>query len=208
MIHTESQALELNDTHEGVIMERIGYIRVSSVGQNTERQLDGLKFDRTFTDKCSGSTKDRPELQRLLDHVREGDAVYVHSIDRMARDLKNLLELIDYFKAKGVDIHFVKEGLSYTPTHSNPMQDMMLQVMGAVSQFERALIRERQREGIEKAKSKGVYKGRKKSVDREKVAELLNEGVKKAEIARRLGIGRVSVYRIIDELEKQGQISA
>lgn len=189
-------------------MERIGYIRVSSAGQNTERQLDGLEFDRTFTDKCSGSTKDRPELNRLLDHVREGDAVYVHSIDRMARDLKNLLELIDYFKSKGVDIHFVKEGLSYTPTQSNPMQDMMLQVMGAVSQFERALIRERQREGIEKAKAKGVYKGRKKSVDREKVAELLNQGVKKAEIARRLGIGRVSVYRIINELEEQDKAPA
>lgn len=193
---------------KGVTMERIGYIRVSSAGQNTERQLDGLEFDRTFTDKCSGSTKDRPELNRLLDHVREGDAVYVHSIDRMARDLKNLLELIDYFKAKGVDIHFVKEGLSYTPTQSNPMQDMMLQVMGAVSQFERALIRERQREGIEKAKAKGVYKGRKKSVDREKVAELLGQGVKKTEIARRLGIGRVSVYRIINELEEQDKAPA
>lgn len=188
-------------------MEKIGYIRVSSVGQNTERQLSGLEFDRVFTDKCSGSTVDRPELKRLLDHVREGDAVYVHSIDRMARDLKNLLELIDYFKSKGVDIHFVKEGLSYTPNHSNPMQDMMLQVMGAVSQFERALIRERQREGIEQAKAKGVYKGSKKTIDRERVLEMLNQGMKKAEIARKLGIGRVSVYRVIKEAEEKGLVS-
>lgn len=181
-------------------MEKIGYIRVSSVGQNTERQLDGMALDRKFTDKCSGSTKDRPQLKRLLEHVREGDAVYVHSIDRMARDLRHLLEIIDFFKDKGVDIHFVKEGLSYTPNQVNPMQDMMLQVMGAVSQFERSLILERQREGIEKAKAKGVYKGRKKSVDRERVAALLKQGMNKSEIARTLGIGRVSVYRVIKEL--------
>lgn len=187
-------------------MEKIGYIRVSSVGQNSERQLDGMEFDRVFTDKCSGSTTNRPGLQLLLSHVRDGDAVYVHSIDRMARDLKDLLELIEYFKSKGVAIHFTKEALSYTPHQSNPMQDMMLQVMGAVGQFERALMLERQREGIEQAKARGVYKGSKKTVDRDKVLELLEEGVKKAEIARRLGIGRVSVYRVIDELREEGKL--
>ncbi|MGX5913451.1 recombinase family protein [Aliidiomarina sp. Khilg15.8] len=188
-------------------MERIAYKRVSSVGQNSERQLDGMTFDREFSDECSGSTTDRPELQRLLSHVRDGDAVYVHSIDRMARDLKNLLELIDFFKAKGVDIHFVKEAMSFTPDESNPMQDMMLQVMGAVSQFERALILERQREGIAQAKARGAYRGSKKTVDRAKVLEMLQSGVKKTEIARRLGIGRASIYRVIRELRADGRLT-
>lgn len=93
-------------------MQTIAYVRVSTADQNTERQLDGLAFDRTFTDKCSGSTTDRPALKQLKEHVREGDTVVVHSIDRMARNLEDLLELINYFSSKGVQIRFIKESMT------------------------------------------------------------------------------------------------
>ncbi len=180
-------------------MQRIGYIRVSTVDQHTERQLDGLELDKTFIDKCSGSTVNRPELQRMLEHVREGDTVYVHSIDRMARNLEDLLELINYFDTKGVQIQFVKEAMTFGGAKTNPMQKLMLSVMGSVAEFERAIILERQREGIEKAKQRGVYKGRKRSVDRQQVIELHNRGVNKSQIAKQLGIGRATVYRVLSE---------
>lgn len=183
-------------------MQKIGYIRVSTVDQRTERQLDGIKLDKTFTDKCSGSTTERPALQQLKDHVREGDVIIVHSIDRMARNLENLLELISYFNNKGVQIQFIKENMTFGGTETNPMQKLMLSVMGSVAEFERAIILERQREGIALAKERGAYKGRKPSVDREKVLELHREGVAKAQIAKRLGIGRATVYRILDEQTK------
>ncbi|MDN7125058.1 recombinase family protein [Pseudidiomarina sp. 1APP75-32.1] len=180
-------------------MQQIGYIRVSTIDQRTERQLDGIKLDRTFTDKCSGSTTQRPALQQLKDHVREGDTVVVHSIDRMARNLEDLLELINYFSSKGVQIRFVKESMTFGGTEPDPMQKLMLSIMGSVAEFERAIILERQREGIALAKERGAYKGRKPSVDREQVLQLHSEGVAKAQIAKRLGIGRATVYRILDE---------
>lgn len=184
-------------------MQQIGYIRVSTADQRTERQLDGIKLDRTFTDKCSGSTTERPALQQLKAHVREGDTIIVHSIDRMARNLEDLLELINYFSSEGVQIRFVKENMTFGGTESNPMQKLILSVMGSVAEFERAIILERQREGIAKAKERGVYKGRKPSVDREQVLALHREGVNKAQIAKRLGIGRATVYRILDEVAEE-----
>ncbi|WP_414653612.1 MULTISPECIES: recombinase family protein [Idiomarina] len=185
-------------------MQQIGYIRVSTIDQRTERQLDGIQLDKTFIDKCSGSTTKRPALQQLKDHVREGDTVVVHSIDRMARNLEDLLELIKYFSSKGVQIRFVKESMTFGGTEPDPMQKLMLSIMGSVAEFERAIILERQREGIALAKERGAYKGRKPSVDREKVLELHREGVAKAQIAKRLGIGRATVYRILDEQANSG----
>ena len=180
-------------------MQQIGYIRVSTVDQRSERQLDGIQLDRTFTDKCSGSTTKRPALEQLKDHVREGDTIIVHSIDRMARNLEDLLELIKYFSDKGVLIRFVKENMTFGGAEPDPMQKLMLSIMGSVAEFERSIILERQREGIALAKQRGAYKGRKPSVDREKVLELHREGVAKAQIAKRLDIGRATVYRILDE---------
>lgn len=180
-------------------MQNIGYIRVSTVDQKTDRQLDGIQLDRVFTDKCSGSTTKRPQLEQLKAHVREGDIVHVHSIDRMARNLEDLLDLIRFFDDKGVQVQFKKESMTFGGAESSPMQKLILSVMGSVAEFERAIILERQREGIEQAKQRGVYKGRKKSVDRGKVLELHQQGVKKMQIAKKLGIGRATVYRVLEE---------
>ena len=142
----------------------IGYIRVSSVDQNTARQLDGVKLDQTFTDKVSGSTVDRPELAQMLRSVRSGDTLHVHSIDRLARSLSDLLALVKDLTAKGVAVKFHKENLLFAG-EADPMQELMLSLLGSVAQFERSMIRERQREGIAKAKEAGKYKGRTKAAD-------------------------------------------
>ena len=145
-------------------MANVGYIRVSSTDQNTERQLDGVQLDKTFTDKISGATTERPMLQDMLGYVREGDVIHVHSIDRLARSLVDLLALVQDLTIRGVHIRFHKENLLFTG-EANPTQELMLSIMGSVAQFERAMIRERQREGIAKAKQKGIYKGRSKTID-------------------------------------------
>ncbi len=174
-------------------MADVGYIRVSTVEQNTDRQLDGITFDKTFTDKVSGGTRNRPGLEALMEYVREGDTVHIHSIDRLARDLGDLLSLLKHFKGEGVTVRFHKEHLTFTG-EANPFQDLQLQVIGAVAQFERAIIKERQREGIAKAKAKGIYRGRKPSIDAEKVKTLHSQGMTPTAIASELGIARSSVY--------------
>lgn len=182
-------------------MTDIAYIRVSTTDQNTERQLDGVKVDKTFTDKCSGGSTDRPALTDLLDYIREGDVVHVHSIDRLARNLQDLLSLVEMFKTKGVTLKFHKESLTFEGSVTNAMQDLMLSMIGAVAQFEKAMINERQREGIEKAKARGVYsQERKKKVDRDEVKALLNEGLPMAQIAKKLGCSSKTIQRIKNEL--------
>ena len=182
-------------------MTDIAYIRVSTTDQNTERQLDGVKVDKTFTDKCSGGSTDRPALTDLLDYIREGDTVHVHSIDRLARNLQDLLSLVERFKTKGVTLKFHKESLTFEGSVTNAMQDLMLSMIGAVAQFEKAMINERQREGIEKAKARGVYsQERKKKVDRDEVKALLNEGLPMAQIAKKLGCSSKTIQRIKNEL--------
>ncbi len=143
--------------------QRVGYIRVSSFDQNPERQLDGVAMDRVFADKASGKDVRRPELENLLAFVREGDTVVVHSMDRLARNLDDLRRLVQQLTGRGVCIEFVKEHLTFTGEDS-PMAHLMLSVMGAFAEFERALLRERQREGIALAKQRGAYRGRKKSL--------------------------------------------
>jgi DNA invertase Pin-like site-specific DNA recombinase len=151
--------------------QRVGYIRVSSFDQNPERQLEGVAVDRVFTDKASGKDVRRPELDHLLGFVREGDTLVVHSMDRLARNLDDLRRLVQQLTGRGVRIEFVKEHLTFTGEDS-PMANLMLSVMGAFAEFERALIRERQREGIALAKQRGAYRGRKKSLSPEKAAAL------------------------------------
>ncbi|WP_419571734.1 recombinase family protein [Rheinheimera sp.] len=182
-------------------MSHIAYVRVSSADQNTERQLDGVTVNKTFTDKCSGGSTNRPALQDLLEYVREGDTVHVHSIDRLARNLQDLLALVERFKAKGVTVKFHKESLTFEGAISNPMQDLMLSMIGAVAQFEKAMINERQREGIEKAKARGVYsQERSKRIDRDEVKALLENNVPMAQIAKRLGCSAKTIQRIKSEL--------
>jgi DNA invertase Pin-like site-specific DNA recombinase len=138
---------------------RIGYIRVSSFDQNPERQLEQVEVSKVFTDKASGKDTERPALEQLLAYVREGDTVVVHSMDRLARNLDDLRRLVQQLTQRGVRIEFVKECLTFTGEDS-PMANLLLSVMGAFAEFERALIRERQREGIALAKQRGAYRGR------------------------------------------------
>ena len=137
--------------------QRIGYVRVSSFDQNPERQLEHVQVDRLFTDKASGKDTQRPELERLLAFAREGDTVVVQSMDRLARNLDDLRLIVQKLTKRGVRIEFVKENLTFTGEDS-PLANLMLSVMGAFAEFERALIRERQREGIALAKQRGAYR--------------------------------------------------
>ena len=151
--------------------QRIGYIRVSSFDQNPERQLEHVEVARVFTDTASGKDAHRPQLEALLGFVRQGDTVVVHSMDRLARNLDDLRRVVQGLTRRGVRIEFLKEHLVFTGEDS-PMANLMLSVMGAFAEFERALIRERQREGIALAKRRGAYRGRKRSLNHEQVAEV------------------------------------
>jgi DNA invertase Pin-like site-specific DNA recombinase len=176
-------------------MVDVAYIRVSSADQNVDRQLDGLTFTKTFTDKVSGATTDRPQLQAMIEFTREGDCIHVHSIDRLARSLEDLLKLVKDFTAKGVAVKFHKEVLHFTGEH-NPMQDLMLSMIGAVAQFERSMIKERQREGIAKAKAKGVYKGRTKAVSNDDIQKAITvDKLSYRDAAKALGVSVSSIQR-------------
>ena len=161
---------------------RIGYVRVSSFDQNPERQLEQVPVDRLFTDTASGKDTHRPELDRALAFVREGDTVVVHSMDRLARNLDDLRRIVQQLTSHGVRIEFVKEQLTFTGEDS-PLATLLLSVMGAFAEFERALIRERQREGIALAKQRGAYRGRKKALSPAQAAQLrhrVKAGARKA----------------------------
>ena len=179
--------------------QRIGYVRVSTFDQNVDRQLEGQSPDRTFTDKASGKDVNRPQLDAMLTFAREGDTVVVHSMDRLARNLDDLRKLVQSLTKRGVRIEFVKESLTFSGEDS-PMANLMLSVMGAFAEFERALIRERQREGIAIARQRGAYRGRKRSLSDEQLAELhrrVTAGERKATIARDLGISRETLYQYL-----------
>lgn len=176
-------------------MANVGYVRVSSVDQNTARQLDGMTLDRVFEDKVSGATINRPQLQQMLNFIREGDTVHIHSIDRLARSLEDLLKLVKDLNTRKIGIHFHKEQLLFTG-EANPMQELMLSLLGSVAQFERAMIKERQREGIAKAKEAGVYKGRTKTVDDAAIrAAMQAEGASFRKVAKALDVGLSTVQR-------------
>ena len=181
--------------------KRIGYVRVSSFDQNPDRQFEGAHVARVFTDKASGKDTQRPELVSLLSFVREGDTVVVHSMDRLARNLDDLRRIVQGLTKRSVRIEFVKESLAFTGEDS-PMANLMLSVMGAFAEFERSLIRERQREGIALARQRGAYRGRKKSLNDEQIAELkrrVSAGEPKALIARDFGISRETLYQYLRE---------
>ena len=179
--------------------QRIGYIRVSSYDQNSERQLENQKLDRVFSDKASGKDTNRPELEELILFAREGDIIIIHSMDRLARNLDDLRKLVKEFTQKGISVFFVKEGLTFN-NEDSPISNLMLSVMGAFAEFERSIIKERQREGIEIAKRRGVYKGRKKSLTPEQVEQLkkrLKEGATKTFVAQEFGISRETLYQYL-----------
>jgi DNA invertase Pin-like site-specific DNA recombinase len=179
--------------------KRVGYIRVSSVDQNEGRQLDGLELDKVFTDKASGKDTDRPKLQAALDYVREGDVLVVHSMDRLARDMRDLQTLVKDLTERGVTVEFLSERLTFNGS-DDKYSTLLLHVLGGVAQFERAMIRERQAQGIAKAKQAGVYKGRKASLTAAQVAEIRSKdaaGVPRAALAREYGVSRQTIYNAL-----------
>ena len=177
--------------------KRVGYIRVSSFDQNTDRQLEGIQLDKKFIDKASGKDINRPAFTELLNYVREDDLVIVHSMDRLARNLDDLRRIVQNLTAKKVKVQFIKENLLFTGEDS-PMSQLLLSVMGAFAEFERSLIKERQKEGIEIAKKKGVYKGRTKSLTSEQVQQVrekIGQGIPKALVAREMEVSRWTLYK-------------
>ncbi len=195
---TLANAIGLDSNHKG---QQLGYIRVSTVIQNTDRQLQDVQLDQVFTDKLSGKDTNRPALQELLKYARKGDTVHVHSLDRLGRNLDDLRQLVDEFKAKGVVVVFHKENLTFSPdVESNPMQELLFNVMASFAQFERSLIKERQKEGVQIAKAKGLYKGRPVAMTDDRIAEIkarVEAGESKAAVAKSLGISRDTLYRYL-----------
>ena len=179
--------------------QRIGYVRVSTEDQNPERQLEGVLLDRVFIERASGKDTKRPKLQEMLEYAREGDAVVVHSMDRLARNVDDLRRLVEALTSRGISVEFRKENLSFTGNDGS-MAHLMLTILGAVAQFERDLIRERQREGIALAKARGVYRGRNKALTADRAAELVRRagaGECKAALAREFTISRETLYQYL-----------
>jgi len=187
-------------------MALVGYKRVSAADQNTARQLNDIVLDEVFEDQVSGETTDRPALQEMLRLVWKGDTIHVHSIDRLARSLKDLLKVVEGLKARGVQLHFHKQGLVFT-SQKNHIQDLMLRMMGAVAQFERSMIREKQAEGIAKAKAAGVYKGRKKCMNGEAIRAAVVGGLSFRETAEALCVSLSSVQRAMKKRQVPGDTS-
>jgi DNA invertase Pin-like site-specific DNA recombinase len=180
--------------------QTVAYIRVSSVGQNTARQLDGMTFDQTFTDKCSGSDTNRPALKAMLAHVRKGDTVVVHEISRLARNTADLLALVEQLTNKGVTIAFKKEGLTFTGEKANAMNQMLLTMLGAVSAFELSMINERRAEGQAKAREAGKHMGRAAKLSAQQAAVLCSRaaaGESKTDLAAEFGVSRATLYSTI-----------
>jgi len=185
--------------------KRIGYIRVSTIDQNPERQLENVQLDKKFIDYASASTTNRPELKLMLEFVREDDIVIVHSMDRLARSVRDLRKIVDDLVARKIQIHFVKEGLIFDGKE-NAMSNLLLSVMGALAEFELSFIRERQREGIEAAKKKGKFKGSKPKLGSERIEVLRQQLLKnksKLQLARELGISAATLYRYINNMKKE-----
>jgi DNA invertase Pin-like site-specific DNA recombinase len=209
MLHIVTMVKEANATvkpQQGAVGQRVGYIRVSTFEQNESRQLEGLKVNRTFLDKASGKDVNRPQLEALLAFVRDGDIVICHSMDRLGRNLDDLRKLVLDLTKRGIQVQFVKENLTFTGEES-PMANLLLSVMGAFAQFERELIRERQREGIEIAKRAGIYRGRQHTLSTEKATALrarVSKGESKAALAREFGVDRTTVYRYVARQNRSG----
>jgi DNA invertase Pin-like site-specific DNA recombinase len=175
----------------------VGYIRVSSYGQNTDRQLLDISLDKIFEEKASAKDTNRPILKECLEYLREGDELHVHSIDRLARNLVDLQTIVSDLNGNGVSVFFHKENLTFTGNSENPMNKLMLQMMGAFAEFERNLIKERQREGIAQAQRKGVKIGRVRVLKDDQIEEIKNRvacGAIKSQLAKEYEISRQTLY--------------
>ncbi|WP_022669468.1 recombinase family protein [Desulfospira joergensenii] len=181
-------------------MAEIGYIRVSTVGQNDDRQLSGQALDKIFKDQVSGKAINRPGLEQCIDYIREGDTLHVHSMDRLARNLKDLQTIVDDLTGQGVAVKFYKENLVFD-NKANAMSKLLLQVMGAFAEFERSLIKERQQEGIAAAKKNGKHLGRAPALDdgqKDKVKEMKKDRIPVKQIADHFGVSRQTIYKALN----------
>ena len=189
-------------------MAQVAYIRVSGVGQNTERQLSdtGITFEKTFEDKASGKNTDREGLKAMLEYVREGDTVNVHSIDRLGRSLIDIKTVVTQLNAMGVVVHFHKENLKFEAGTQNPMQTLMFDMLGAFAEFERSMIKERQMEGIAKAKEKGVYnKDKRKKVAYAELNAAIESGMSYRQVADKFNVGVGTVDRAVKAHKKESE---
>lgn len=192
--------------------KRLGYVRVSSVGQNSDRQLVDIELDKIFEDKLSGKDMKRPALQELLDYCRDGDHIVCHSLDRLCRSVRDLLELLDIFGKKGVTIEFLKEKLSFAPNDTNHIAKFQLQILGSVAELERNIIRERQREGIVLARAKKKFTGSSKLFSDAQVRDMIDR-IEAGEVMAKVisDLGRYDVKRkrngnLVTEISRMGFI--
>jgi DNA invertase Pin-like site-specific DNA recombinase len=184
----------------------VGYIRVSTHTQNTARQLQGVKLDKEFVDKMSGSSKDREGLAACIAYVRQGDTLVVESIDRLARNLRDLQEIVDCLITKGVEVRFIKENLTFTG-QKDAFSTLMLQMMGSFAEFERTMIKARQREGIDAAKKEGRTGGRPLKVTPMLVAKakaMIEDGESIKKTASSLKVSRMTIYKILGRYATKG----
>ena len=186
--------------------QSIGYIRVSTKEQSTGRQSDGmesLNLDKVFTEKGSGKSRERPELRACIDYAREGDTVYIYSIDRLARSLTDLKAIINELVSKGVTVKSMKESQTYTRDKSNPFAEMLLNILGSFAEFERSIMLERQAEGIAHAKANGTKSGKPwgtPPLDMTRRNEAIEHSKKElniSEIARAMKLSRASIYKLL-----------
>lgn len=186
--------------------KQIGYIRVSSVDQNTERQLEGMALDKIFEEKVSGKSMNRPELKAMLDYVREGDHLHIHELSRLGRSVIDLYTIVNGLLEKGVTVTFHKENMVFIPgKEADPIQQLMFGMLANFAQFERSLIKQRQREGIEAAKAAGKHMGRPAKLSKEqkeKVKRQLQAGVTPTQLAKEYGCSRASIYNVKATLRK------
>ena len=187
--------------------QKVGYIRVSTIEQNTESQkavLENLGMDKVFEEKLSGKNTDRPQLQAMLDYVREGDIVYVKDLSRLARNTKDLLDIVEYLDKKGVGLFSIKENIDTSTNFGK----LMITFLGAIYEFERANLLERQRDGIAVAKKLGKYKGRKKVPKPDNFKEVykkwLNREIKSNAAIRELNISEYAFYKFVREENANG----
>ena len=187
--------------------QKIGYIRVSSIEQNTESQkslLGNVGLDKVFEEKLSGKNTDRPQLKAMLDYVREGDTVYVKDLSRLARNTKDLLDIVEYLNNKGVGLFSIKENIDTSTNFGK----LMLTFLGAIYEFERANLLERQRDGIAVAKKQGKYKGRKQVPKpanfKEVYQKWINRQITSISAIRELNISEYAFYKFVREENANG----
>lgn len=186
--------------------KHVGYIRVSTVGQNSDRQLDDVRLDKVFEEKVSGrNAGSRDVLNLCLDYLREHDTLHVHSIDRLARNMSDLLSIVDDLVKRDVTVKFHSEGLTFAPQTDDPMASLMLHMLGAFAEFERSLIGQRRKEGLEAARKRGKQIGRRKSLsdeDLSEIAQKLSKGISKSDLAKEYGVSRTTLYSALNNSQE------